>query len=51
MFTNVHTPTAKSNGLEPYSIDPDTDFYTAGLLFNQLEADYQASRFRAGVAL
>lgn len=32
----------------PYDIDPDTDFYTAGLLFNKLEAEYQRARAGAG---
>lgn len=53
MLLNVHTPTADCNSRhpQPYSIDPETDFYTAGLLFNELEAEYQAARVRAGVAL
>ena len=52
MLLNVHTPTADCNRHpQPYSIDPETDIFTAGLLFNQLEAEYQAARTRAGVAL
>lgn len=53
MNSNVPMPTGDCNSrrLLPYSIDPETDFYTAGLIFSRLEAEYQAARVRAGIAL